>query len=250
MARLNIEDEYWGDNRRAQLAIKLGCQFKADGVMTNAWKLAQKFWSLDKKLIPKKHWIEAGMPDAVFEVKFADDRGDYVYVRGTEEKFSWYVERQEAAKKGGAASANKRWPSKRQAKVDQTVTKSNQSLSKSKQSVTKRKQTQPSSSFSSSSSTSTSFSNSASSNLAPGVSDETAPPPELPISLELVEEPKTKATWCSYKEAYRTKYGEEPVWNAKVGGQLSQFVDRLGREESPQVAAFYFSTRRTVMAWV
>lgn len=48
-------------------------------------------------------------------------------------------------------------------------------------------------------------------------------------------------TWSAYSQAYLTRYGTVPVRNAKVSGQIKLFVQRIGREESPGVAAFYVS---------
>lgn len=52
-------------------------------------------------------------------------------------------------------------------------------------------------------------------------------------------EPITRETWKFYSEAYFLRYGAEPVRNATVTGQLAQFVKRIGKEESPYVAAFF-----------
>lgn len=49
----------------------------------------------------------------------------------------------------------------------------------------------------------------------------------------------TAATWDAYAEAYRTRYGELPVRNAKVNGQFAQVVSRLGADEAPGVARFF-----------
>jgi hypothetical protein len=46
-------------------------------------------------------------------------------------------------------------------------------------------------------------------------------------------------TWDAYTIAYLERYGVEPVRNAKVNGQISQLVQRLGADEAPQVAMFY-----------
>lgn len=52
---------------------------------------------------------------------------------------------------------------------------------------------------------------------------------------------KTFRTWANYAFAYRKRYAVWPVWNAKVGGQVSQLIDRLGADVAPQVAAFYLT---------
>lgn len=59
----------------------------------------------------------------------------------------------------------------------------------------------------------------------------------------LPEEPKpeaiSKPTWIAYRDAYRERYGVEPVRNKTVNSKLKQFVERIGAEEAPSVAAFF-----------
>lgn len=50
--------------------------------------------------------------------------------------------------------------------------------------------------------------------------------------------PRSSEAWNAYKAAYSARYGVEPIRNAKVNGQLSQLVKRLG-SDAPYVAAFY-----------
>lgn len=47
------------------------------------------------------------------------------------------------------------------------------------------------------------------------------------------------ATWDRYAEAYRTRYGVDPVRNAQTNALLVRLVKKLGEVEAPQVAAFY-----------
>lgn len=49
------------------------------------------------------------------------------------------------------------------------------------------------------------------------------------------------ATWESYARAYTERYHSQPVRNRMVNSQLKQFVERLGVDEAPQVAAFYLT---------
>ena len=51
--------------------------------------------------------------------------------------------------------------------------------------------------------------------------------------------PSTIPVWDAYSAAYFARYKVEPIRNATVNGQLSQFVSRVGIEAAPQVAAFY-----------
>lgn len=50
---------------------------------------------------------------------------------------------------------------------------------------------------------------------------------------------KTFKTWANYAMAYRKRHGAWPVWNAKVAGQVSQIIDRLGIEVAHHVSAFF-----------
>lgn len=66
------------------------------------------------------------------------------------------------------------------------------------------------------------------------------PVPAKPAKQRKQEDPTpTALIWRAYKAAYRERYGVDPVHNAKVMGQLSQLLARLGAEEAPQVATFY-----------
>lgn len=59
------------------------------------------------------------------------------------------------------------------------------------------------------------------------------------------KKPKTKApsktgeTWKRYADAYHNRYNVDPVRNARVNGQMAKFVDCVGAEEAPHIAAFY-----------
>jgi hypothetical protein len=54
-------------------------------------------------------------------------------------------------------------------------------------------------------------------------------------------ESKTAATWESFSNAYRKRYGSDPVRNATTNSQMSNFVKRIGETESPEVAAYYLT---------
>ena len=53
---------------------------------------------------------------------------------------------------------------------------------------------------------------------------------------------KTFKAWANYAMAYRKRYSTWPVWNAKVGGQFGQLVDRLGADVAHHVAAHFLKT--------
>jgi hypothetical protein len=62
---------------------------------------------------------------------------------------------------------------------------------------------------------------------------------EKSASSETEIQEACRETWKLYATAYFDRYKTEPVRNAKVNGQVKQFVKRLGFTESPFVAAFY-----------
>ena len=45
--------------------------------------------------------------------------------------------------------------------------------------------------------------------------------------------------WSAYASAYAARYGCEPTRNAKVNGQVAQFVRRVPAEDAPAIAATY-----------
>lgn len=47
--------------------------------------------------------------------------------------------------------------------------------------------------------------------------------------------------WDFYAAAYVTRYHHEPTRNAKVNGQLANFVTRVPAEDAPHIAAFFVS---------
>lgn len=67
---------------------------------------------------------------------------------------------------------------------------------------------------------------------------------EIPDDMPGPKDPKAKTfrVWANYAMAYRSRYGVWPLWNAKTAGQMSNFVDRTGKDEAPKIAAFYLTT--------
>ena len=72
-----------------------------------------------------------------------------------------------------------------------------------------------------------------------------AVPTAQKVKAELVDEKETqlqaacRSTWVAYSDAYERRYGSKPVRNAQVNAKVKQFVQRIGHDESPAVAAFY-----------
>lgn len=52
---------------------------------------------------------------------------------------------------------------------------------------------------------------------------------------------KSTETWNAYSLAYRNRYNDEPMRNAKANSLLCQFVDHVGKQDAPSIAAYYLS---------
>ncbi|MCH5555727.1 phage replication protein [Pseudomonas syringae] len=79
-----------------------------------------------------------------------------------------------------------------------------------------------------------------------GLADDRADTPRVEIPADMPGPKdrtcKTFKVWANYAMAYRKRYSAWPVWNAKVGGQLGQLVDRLGADVAHHVAAHFLKT--------
>jgi uncharacterized protein YdaU (DUF1376 family) len=59
-------------------------------------------------------------------------------------------------------------------------------------------------------------------------------------------EGRTVETWKAYSEAYKQRYGVEPLRNGKVNGMLGKFLERVPGGEAPAIAAFYVTHNRAL----
>ncbi len=107
MARLNIEDSIWSDTRFMRLCILLGDEARAVGVIVLGWRTAQRYWCPDRKPIPEADFIAAGLPEQLISCGLAERVDGGVRMRGSEEHFAWWFQRQEAGRRGGEAKAAK-----------------------------------------------------------------------------------------------------------------------------------------------
>ena len=77
------------------------------------------------------------------------------------------------------------------------------------------------------------------------ISDQDLPEPaEQPPEPVKKLEPKSNATWTAYADAYQKRYGAEPKRNQTINAQLCKFVDRLGAEDAPEVAAHFLTNNK------
>ena len=64
-------------------------------------------------------------------------------------------------------------------------------------------------------------------------------PTDKPKKSDPRSNPDNVKTWEAYARAYRARYGVLPMSNAKVRGQVAQFVKTVGAELAPVLAAYY-----------
>lgn len=213
MARVNIEDSLHRDARFDALKMKLGNRNAALGALCYAWILAQKWYLTPEKMIPLSEWKKQFIADEIIEVGLAEIVGDKVRVCGAEEQFKWLNQRSQAGKKGGPAAAK--------AKAENI-----KELSRRKTSdhVGSRPLTlSPTPTLTQNSNSKKEYKS------CEGVKD----PARQDKSQSVL-------CWEAYREAFVNRYKVEPVRNAKVNGQLSSLVSRLGKD-APEVIKFYFT---------
>lgn len=101
MARINIEDSIYKDQRWFELLLATGSPDTALGALVRAFSHAQGFWFPEKNGIPLDEWKKQKLNDKIIEVGFAEIKGNEVFVSGSEEQFSWLFMKSENGKKGG-----------------------------------------------------------------------------------------------------------------------------------------------------
>lgn len=98
MARINIEEELYGDHRFRRLTRKVGNEDNALGLLVRFWRLAQKYWGDNESLVPLSEF-EAEDFQVISEAGLAEVRESGVYAKGAKKHFAWYLQRVDAGKK-------------------------------------------------------------------------------------------------------------------------------------------------------
>lgn len=104
MPRINIDDNLYFDPRFKALTKLLNSEEMALGRMVVIFRMAQKYYVDDKKLIPIDIWEMQGFDD-VEKVGLAERRENGIYVKGSEQYFDWLIKIKAKSKKGGVKSA-------------------------------------------------------------------------------------------------------------------------------------------------
>lgn len=101
MARINIEDSLFKDNRFLTLVITLGNFELALGAVVHAWIVAQKWYATPEKMVPLSEWKKQGLNDVLFSVNLAEKIDQKVKISGAAQQFAWINQLKEAGKRGG-----------------------------------------------------------------------------------------------------------------------------------------------------
>lgn len=225
MARINIEDSLFTDERFLDLIVKAGNQHLAKGMVLSAFMLAQKTW-IEFRGIPIDRWPED--LNLLIETKIASVSGGLVSVIGSKEQFAWLDQKSQAGKKGGKSKS----PKKLKNLAQNSKRDRNETETKPKREVNVPKPLTLSlslttNSFSNSNSNSNSFSE------VPSEPDEPATQP-----AENGDKKLNSLIWESFRSAYVLRYKAEPVRNAKINSIVANLRKRLG-EDAVAVVQFY-----------
>lgn len=206
MARINIEDSIFRDHRFISLVQSEGSYWAALGLIVGAWMLAQKYYldTSNDRLIPLNEW-DRSLFGKLESIGLAERKQKGVYVKGSDEQFSWLVQRSNAGKK---SAHSRKKPNDRATDVQRNSTV--------EQPLTLTPTLTPTPTLTQSRTRSI-----------------------IPANRQ-DEKLLNKKIWESYFNAYRLRYGVDPVRNATINTQISNLRKRLG-EEACKVVEFYLS---------
>lgn len=104
--RVNFETDVYTHEQYPKLLIRIGCEYKTDGLLLSAFKLAQKYW-LEHRGIPVDKWPQE--LQVLVEFKFARTEtrvnGCFIYVLGSEERCKFLDSKSKAGQKGGKSKS-------------------------------------------------------------------------------------------------------------------------------------------------
>lgn len=196
MARINVEDSIFRDERFLQLYSKIGDMATAIGALVLAWDRAQRFSKSPSGLIPPDEWAKLKHGAALLESDLAETRDGGIYVRGSSKHCGFikdvYEKRRAAGKLGGL-----KFKDNLKSKTEQTRAK--QTLSPS-----------PSPS--------------------PSVSPSVSPSKNKDKELKIPTSSDSPRFIGVYVEAYQKRYGEKarPTLGGKALGGVKRLLSDLG----------------------
>lgn len=108
MARINIEDSIYKDQRFIDLIIATGGLETALGALIRVWSVSQRFYLQNGGKIPLPEWKEQKLNDKVIECGLAIYADDFIIVKGVDKQFAWLRQRSDCGKIGGPAASRAR----------------------------------------------------------------------------------------------------------------------------------------------
>lgn len=213
MARVNVESSLYKDIRFINLVLALGDLDTAIGALVRAWTLGQEYWKNSDNGIPVTVWKEQKLKQQIIDSGLAEMRGEFVYIRGSIERFGWIRERVESGRRGGVARCG----------IDNHSTKSQAKLSK-----TKQNEASYSLSLSSSKKKKNRLHESSQSSLV-----------VKPESKELTTGMKTNSVIGAYVTAYQKRYSADPPITGWAAGQLKNLTKTVSPSDLMQLVQVY-----------
>lgn len=104
MARINIEEKWWGDPRRTRLIARVGSVDLADGMAVSFWRASQEF---DGEAFEFGHLFEKDRVEVFLSAGLLTIDGEKIYVKGSKDAHEWVATRRSAGSKGGKARHSK-----------------------------------------------------------------------------------------------------------------------------------------------
>ena len=125
MARINIEEKWWGDPRRQAICDAAGDAYKIDGVFLHIIKCAQEYIK-DNSPIPEKIFSSFPFSTLFIEHGLCELSENGVWIDDHKRHIGWLAKRVEAGRKGGKITSNaKRAAAKlRESKVSEIINES------------------------------------------------------------------------------------------------------------------------------
>lgn len=226
MPRINIEDQFWRDISR--VIEKTGNRDIAIGQAIRFLDLAQTRFK-NNRVITEAEFLSEGFTDGLIGVFAERVEGGFMAI-GAEKNFKWLRDRVQAGRKGGEKSGESR------------RSDSNE-LSRSKPKQVKPKSSNPNP-------LPLSLPLSLSLAHAHTLSEEGEQGSQRRRTAALVPAIPTNPSistqvWNAYSEEYSRRYRVAPTRNAKVNGQIAQFVKRVPAEEAVSIVRFYVRHPKT-----
>lgn len=212
MARINVEDSLFTDARYEILAEKYG-RYAATGMIVHAWKMAQKYFLSEQKLIPVELW-ELSKLQPIEECGLAEKRPDGIYVKGSHDQFEWLKNKQLAGQKSAMIRAQRKstHPQQDSTGVEHTGNRNEPLTLTLTPTLT----------------------------LNSNVSQKRA---KARSGTTKSDENIGSEVWDAYATAMLEVYGYKPPRNAKTNSQCKKFIEYVGKDLAIKIASIYPYTK-------